>query len=119
VAPGLVTALMFFFDIQKGTDDIHMVYNGTASSLNDSLWCPWFLLPTVDSLLQCMEPGTFMCDNDIGEMFLNFMLHEDMRQVCGIDVGGFSQKKPRLGEDILLLDGQGRPWACSHPPTHV
>jgi len=30
-------ALMFFFDVQKGTVDICMVYDGTASSLNDSL----------------------------------------------------------------------------------
>jgi len=103
VAPGKVTALMFFFDVQKGTDDIRMVYDGTASGLNDSLWCPWFLLPTIDSLLRCVEPGTFMCDNDIGEMFLNFMLHEDMRQLCGIDVGGFfpEEAKAQGGQVII------------------
>ncbi len=103
VVPGIVTALMFFFDIQKGTDDIHMVYDGTASGLNNSLWCPLFLLLTIDSLLWCVEPGTFMCDNDIGEMFLNFMLHEDMWQLCGIDVGGFFPDKARAQGGQLIV----------------
>jgi hypothetical protein len=26
-----------------------------------------------------------MSDNDVGEMFLNFMLHEDLRKLCGVD----------------------------------
>jgi len=103
VAPGIVTALMFFFDVQKGTDDIRMVYDGTASGLNDSLWCPWFLLPTVDSLLRCVEPGTFMCDNNIGEMFLNFMLHEEMRKLCGIDVGGFFPEEAKAHGGQLIV----------------
>jgi len=44
-----------------------------------------------------------MCDNDIGEMFLNFMLHEDMRQLCGIDVGGFfpEEAKAQGGQVIV------------------
>jgi hypothetical protein len=26
-----------------------------------------------------------MSDNDVGEMFLNFMLHEEVRELCGVD----------------------------------
>jgi len=89
VTPGPVHALMFFFSVPKGSDDIRMVYDGTASGLNEFLWCPWFLLPTIDSLLRNVEPGTWMSDNDVGEMFLNFMLPEDMQAFCGIDISAF------------------------------
>lgn len=45
VEAGPIDALMHYFDVKKGVDDIRMVYDGTASGLNDWLWAPWFLLP--------------------------------------------------------------------------
>lgn len=42
-------------------------------------------LATLEILLRTVEPGTDMADNDVGEMFLNSMLHEDMRKLCGVD----------------------------------
>jgi hypothetical protein len=39
---GLVSALTSFFAVPKGADDIRMVYDGTASGLNEALWAPWF-----------------------------------------------------------------------------
>jgi hypothetical protein len=71
--------------VEKGSDDIPMVYDGSASGLNDLLWAPWFPLPTLETLLRSVEPGTFMPDNDVGEMFLNFMLHKDVRKLCGVN----------------------------------
>ena len=56
------------------------------SGLNDILWAPWFPLPTVESLLRNVEPGTWMADNDVGEMFLNFILHESVEALCGVDL---------------------------------
>jgi hypothetical protein len=50
------------------------------------LWAPWFPLPTIDSLLRSVEPGTWMADNDVGEMFLNFVLHESIQALCGVDL---------------------------------
>lgn len=85
VESGVVESLTNFFNVPKGEDDIRMVYDGTASGLNASLWAPWFPLPTVESLLRAVEPGTFMCDADVGEMFLNFMLHEEVKKMCGVD----------------------------------
>jgi hypothetical protein len=85
VEAGYVESLISFFDVEKGSDDIRMVYDGSASGLNDLLWAPWFPLPTLETLLRSVEPGTFMSDNDVGEMFLNFMLHEDVRKLCGVD----------------------------------
>ena len=85
VDQGLVESLMSFFEVAKGDDDVRMVYDGTASGLNDVLWAPWFPLPTVDCLLRALEPGYSMADNDVGEMFHNFMLHEELRKYCGLD----------------------------------
>jgi hypothetical protein len=55
-----VKSLIFFFDVPKGLDDIRMVYDGTKSGLNAAMWAPWFPLPTVDSALRSVVPGTFM-----------------------------------------------------------
>jgi hypothetical protein len=83
---GLVRSLISFFEVPKGLTDIRMVYDGTKSGLNEMLWAPWFPLPTVESLLRSVEPGTWMADNDVGEMFLNFVLHESVQALCGVDL---------------------------------
>ena len=79
-------SLTDFFSVPKGDDDIRMVYNGTSSGLNDVLWVPSFPLPTVDSLLRAVHPDTWMADTNLGEMFLNFVLHETLRKLAGVDV---------------------------------
>jgi hypothetical protein len=86
IAIGLVQSLISFFEVPKGLTDIQMVHNGTKSGLNEMLWAPWFPLPTIDSLLRSVEPGTWMADNDVGEMFLNFILHESVQALCGVDL---------------------------------
>ena len=45
-----VEAIMFMFHVPKGQDDIRMVYDGSKSGLNKTLWAPWFALPTVDTM---------------------------------------------------------------------
>jgi hypothetical protein len=59
---GLVHLLISFFEVPKSLTDIRMVYDGTKSGLNEMLWAPWFPLPTIDSLLRSVEPGTWMAD---------------------------------------------------------
>jgi hypothetical protein len=86
IAPGHVWSLTDFFCVPKGDKDIRMVYNGTSSGLNDVLWVPSFPLPTVDTLLRSVHPDTWMADTDLGEMFLNFVLHESLRELAGVDV---------------------------------
>ena len=46
-----------------------MVYNGTYSGMNTSLCAPHFYLPTVGYTLCAVEKGTFMEDQDIGQIF--------------------------------------------------
>lgn len=86
VCPGHVKSLTAFFAVPKGTQDIRMVYDGTKSGLNDAIWVPRFRLPTVNNMLRAIDYGTVMSDFDVGEMFLNFILHETMQSLCGIDL---------------------------------
>jgi hypothetical protein len=48
---GTIDALMNYFAVSKGLSDIRMVFDGTKSGLNDSLWAPWFALPNSSGLL--------------------------------------------------------------------
>ena len=89
VAPGFVKSLIRFFAVPKGMDDIRMVYDGTASHFNDAVWVPTFGLPTIATLLRGTGPNTWMVDLDIGDMFLNFMLDEEARELVGVDITHF------------------------------
>jgi hypothetical protein len=87
--------------VAKGEEDIRMVYNGTSSGLNSHLWCPWFALATINTMLRALEPGTYMGDIDIGEMFLNFILEARCSYLAGVD----------LTKYIEPLGGEPRHWA--------
>lgn len=77
---------MFFFHVPKRERDIRIVYDGSKSGLNASLYAPWFALPTIDSFAWWVIVGTWCADNDYGDMFLNFPLHLDLQKFCGIDL---------------------------------
>jgi len=81
-----VESLTHMFAVLKGLDDIRMVYNGTSSGLNDVLWAAHFGLPIVQYTLRSLLPGYHQCDMDVGEMFLNFPLHKDIRPYAGVDI---------------------------------
>ena len=81
-----VLSLSHMFPVPKGDDDIRMVYNGSSCGLNEQLWAPHFGLPTVTHTLRSLEEGFFQADLDIGEMFLNFTLHEELRKFSGVDI---------------------------------
>ena len=67
-------------------EDIRMVYNSTYSGIKSYLWAPIFSLPTVVSNLRSVEMGTFMADQYIGGVFLKFMLSEEVRLLCMVDI---------------------------------
>ena len=77
-----------YFCVDKGKDDIRMVYNGTSCGLNDVLWAPRFGLPTVKQTLRALLAGYCQCDLDVGEQFLKFPLHMDLREYSRVDVRG-------------------------------
>jgi hypothetical protein len=71
----LVEAMMFMFHVDKGANNIRLVYDGTRSGLNESVYAPWFALPTIDSMTRWVIAGAWLTDNDYGEIFLNCPLH--------------------------------------------
>jgi hypothetical protein len=47
------------------------------------------MLPNTKSHLRIVEPGTFMSDIDITEMFLNFFLNWYLRKYDGVDMTSY------------------------------
>ena len=45
-----------------------------------------FTLPIISSHLRQVEAVTFMCDLDVGKMFLNFILHLGIQPLAGISL---------------------------------
>jgi hypothetical protein len=86
VQPGFVKSLTSYFAVPKALTDIRVVYDATACGLNDALWAPNFFLPTVDSILRNASSSSWFGDIDLGEMFLNYPLDEDIRPYAGVDV---------------------------------
>jgi hypothetical protein len=107
IAEGYVVSLTSFFEVPKGEDDIRMVYDGSVGGLNDAMWVPRFVLSTLNAHLRAMEKGTFMGDLDVGECFLNFMLHPTLRPYAGVDFTLFFP----LAEEGVELDPDGKPSA--------
>jgi hypothetical protein len=86
ISPGVVESLTAFFAVPKGEDDIRLVCNGSVSELNSSLWVLQFFLPTIRTHLRAVDEGTYTADVDIGEMFLNFILHRELMTLAGVDL---------------------------------
>jgi hypothetical protein len=97
ITPGFVKSLTSFFSVPKGDDNVLMVYDGTVSGLNDSVWVPRFILPTLETHHRAVDEGTHMADADVGECFLNFILHADLRELAGVDLTHY------FGEDGSTL----------------
>ena len=86
ISKGDVDSLMSLFEVAKGTMDIRIVFDGTECGLNDVLWAPWFSLPSVNTMFRKLDVDYWSADNDFGEMFYNFWLHETLRNLCGVDL---------------------------------
>ena len=97
VQPGFVKSLTSYFAVPKAKTDIRVVYDATACGLNDSLWAPNFFLPTVDSILRNASADTWFGDIDLGEMFLNYPLDEDIRPYAGVDVTNADENEGDMG----------------------
>jgi hypothetical protein len=83
-----VKSLMHFFLVDKGGTDIQMVYNGAKSGLNETSWIPWFAIPSSSTLERLVVPGSVQADNDFEDMFLNFVLNEELQAYTGVVVSG-------------------------------
>ena len=92
IQPGYVKSLTSFFAVPKGDTDIRMVYDASVSGLNDALWAPRFAMPTLGTHLRAVEGGTYMGDCDIGDCFLNFILHDSVRPYAGVDLSHYASQ---------------------------
>ena len=103
-----ILALLNFFSVSKGANDVRMVYDGTKSGLNAVLFAPWFALASVDCMLRSVGPGYWSTDNDYGEMFLNFWLHPELRKYCGVDLTGLFPDEAAATEGSKLWEAWAR-----------
>jgi hypothetical protein len=72
-----------------------MVYNGTSyCGLNAYLHAPHYGLLTVKHTMRALREGYYQCDLDVGEQFLNYKLHKDLRLLSGVDVREVRSRNP-------------------------
>lgn len=115
---GKVLSLTSYFGVPKGDQDIRLVYDATKSKLNASLWAPNFGLPTVDTLTRGIDDQSWLGDIDIGEMFLNFMLHPTLQPYAGIDLRPYFSKSGSQGHTLwerwvrCLMGLKPSPYNC-------
>ncbi len=89
--PGEVKSLIKYFVVPKGVldgvvQDCRVVFHAGANKLNDSVWAPSFVLPSLNSLLRIVDSNTLMNDRDMDEMFLNFGLDPRVWIFVAIDL---------------------------------
>lgn len=102
-----IKLLIKYFAVPKGLSDIRIVYDATASGLNEVVWSPSFWLATIDSLVRALNSTSWMVDRDIGNMFLNFQLH-DAWCYAGVDIKPIMTK-----EEVSMKKARWYHWVCN------
>jgi hypothetical protein len=92
-----IKSFIKYFVVPKGEDDIQLVYNATANKLNKCVWVPSFWLPTIDSLARALDKNSWMTNRDVGDIFLNFQLHEDAIPFTGVDLSSLYNNPGETG----------------------
>lgn len=83
--------------------DIRVVYDVTASGLNNTICAPNFWLPTIDCALRGMNFGSWVISFDLGDMFLNFPLSHSLQLYVEI-------RMEQLHKIIESMEGQPLIW---------
>lgn len=99
------------------------MYNGTTSGLTEVLWTPKFWLPTSATMSRKMFCNYKIVDLDAGEMFLNYPLDEEIKNVSGLDFSSIARElREALGlppSDEPLYGRWGRIWmGLKFSPEH-
>jgi hypothetical protein len=110
IKPGRVISGTHYFCVDKGTSDIRMVYNGTSCGLNAQLHAPHYGLLSVKHTLRALREGYLQCDLDIQEQFLNYKLHQPLRELSGVDIREVRSRDPddEMWEDTRTGDWERR-----------
>ncbi len=109
----LVKSYIESFTVPKGEDNICMVYNATANKLNEAVWAPTFWLPTIDLLVRTVGLTSWMTDRDVGDMFLNYQLHKDVRPFTGVDLTSLYDGPEDPGPRMAVWDRNLMGFAAS------
>ena len=86
----LVKIYMDVFHVDK-PGDIRMIYNRTSFGLNGSVWSSSFWLSTAKTSARQLIYNYCVINKDLGEMFLNFLLPREFREVSGVDLRQFKK----------------------------
>ena len=102
---GLILALLSLFSVPKVIDDIRMVFDETVSGLNDFLWYPNFMLPSMGSLLMMVGPEMHMVNLDVGEFFIRFYFHWLLPSIAEWILDPIWSIRSTAKEDISVCGG--------------
>jgi len=98
---GFVLSVLNYFGVPKGETDIRMVFDTTPA-----LWTPNFFLATIKSVMMNADAETWMGDLDLGEMFLNFWLDEQLRPYARVDVTSLGKRElNENGDEVFVHRG--------------
>jgi hypothetical protein len=92
-----IKSLIKYFAVPKGKDDVRMVYNDTATMLNNCVWVPMFWLPTIHSLVRAVNKHSWMMVCNIEDMFLNYQLHRLVMPFTGVDLLSLYKSSNKVG----------------------
>ena len=110
----LVKSYIKYSNVPKGEDNICMVYNATTKKLNKAVWVPTFWLPTINLLVRAVGPTSWMTSRDVGETFLDYQLHEDVRPFTGIDLTSLYARPEDPGPRMAAWDMNLMGFTASH-----
>jgi hypothetical protein len=109
-----VRSLINYFALPKGgEDDIWLVYNATTTHLNKCVWAPTFWLLTIDTLLRAFDKDSWMTGWDVGDMFLNFQLHESVVPFTGVYLSSLYESGDETGPRWAVWDRNLMGFAAS------
>ena len=64
--------------------------------INECIFAPHFGLPLIAYVVRSLQPGYFQSDQDVSEIFPNFILGEALRPYSGVDVTHVRTRKSDL-----------------------
>jgi len=103
-----IKSLIDYFAVDKAGSDIRVVFNGTSCGLNAAVWAPNFWLPTSKSMSRSIGFNYRFIDLDLGEMFLNFPLHPELRKFSGVDLAPFKKDLDKALDHIKWPEPKNR-----------
>ena len=99
IEPGKVHILnLFFLELNTISDYIMMVYYDNSRKINDFSLSTHFSLTNFYMKTRKIQEGNYMDDIEIGDMLLNFIIHEYLIKFYGVDVIHMRSFDPSLAE---------------------